>query len=135
WRTAALQSALRARDVCHSLQFQIDQTVRRGDTVFVFHVLSRAKIDSSTGVFNQERTRGDVPQTDSRFNVCVESSARHVSHVERRAAEYAAFAHAMNHLLEQREIRVDRLSGFGETDRDNGFGELRAIAHLDRSSV
>jgi len=33
----------------------------------------------------------------------------------------------MNHLLKQREIRVDRLSGFGETDRDNGFGELGAI--------
>ena len=41
----------------------------------------------------------------------------------------------MNHLLKQWEIRVDRLASFGETDRDNGFGELRAIAHMDRSSV
>ena len=41
----------------------------------------------------------------------------------------------MNHLLKEREIRVDRFSGFGKTDRDNGFGELRAIAHMDRSSV
>jgi hypothetical protein len=41
----------------------------------------------------------------------------------------------MNHLLKQREIRVDRLSGFGEPNRDDGLSEFRAIAHMDWSSV
>src|SRR5690349_13232466 len=71
----------------HSLQFQIDQTVRRDDAVFLFHVLARAKIDSSTGVFNKERAGGDIPQTDSCFDVCVQSSAGDVRRVERCAAE------------------------------------------------
>src|SRR6266498_3057887 len=95
-------------------EFKINNAVRRNDAVFIFHVLARAKIDSSTRVFNQEPAGCDVPQADSLLNVSVESSAGDVSQVERSAAEYPAFAHAMNHLLEQREVCVDRLGGLGE---------------------
>ena len=66
------------------------------------------------------------------FNVSVESSAGDVGHIERGAAEHAAFAHAMNHFLEQRKVRVDRLRGFGEPDRDNRFSKIRAITHMER---
>src|SRR5437773_12435072 len=87
----------------HALQFQIDQTVGRHNAVFVLHVLARANIDSATGIFNQEPAGGDVPQADSRFNVCVESSAGDICHIQSSAAEHAAFAYPMNHLLKQRE--------------------------------
>src|SRR4030095_15141574 len=100
-------------------EFQIDYAVGGNNAVFVFHVLARAKIDSSTGVFNQEPAGRNVPKADSLLNVSVETSTGDVSKVERRAAEHSAFAHAMNHLLEQREICVDCLLGFRESDRDN----------------
>src|ERR1044071_6421181 len=63
------------------------------------------------------------------------SAALDVGQVERRATKYAAFTDAMNHLLKPGEIRVDRLSSFGQTDGDNGFRELGAIAHMDWSSI
>src|SRR6266498_1109615 len=99
-----------------SSQFEINNAIGRNDAVFIFHILARAKIDSSTGVFNQEPTSCDVPQADSLLDVSIESSAGDVSQVERSAAEHSAFAHAMNHLLEQREIGVDRLGGFRESN-------------------
>ena len=42
----------------------------------------------------------------------------------------SAFARAMNHLLEQREVRIDRLAGFGEPNRDDRFSQIGAIAYL-----
>src|SRR5206468_13084344 len=77
----------------HSWQseFKVNNAIRRNDAVFIFHVFARAKIDSSTGVFNQEPAGCDVPEADSLFNVSVESSAGDVSQVERGAAEHPAF--------------------------------------------
>src|ERR1044071_10112601 len=113
-----------------SLEFEINNAIRRNDAVFIFHVFARAKIDSSAGIFNQQPAGCDVPQADSLLNVSVESSAGDISQVERSAAEYTAFAHAMNHLLKQREVGVDRLGCFGEPNRDDGFSEICAIANV-----
>src|SRR5207248_2033367 len=60
-----------------------DCAIRGDNSVFVFHVLARTEIDSSAGGFNQEPTRGNVPKTDSLFNVSVETSAGDIGHVER----------------------------------------------------
>src|SRR6266481_2964530 len=115
----------------HGSEFQIDNTVGRDDAVFIFHVLAEAKIDSSARVFNQEPASCDVPQTDSLFNVSVESSAGDVSHVERSAAEHSAFADTMNHLLEQRKICSDRLTCLGEPYRDHCFSQIGAVAYVN----
>src|SRR5262245_52468527 len=96
-------------------EFQIDYAVRRHDAVFVFHIVAWAKIDSSAGGFNQEPACGYVPETDSPFDVRIEAAARYISHVERGAAKHAAFTHPMNHLLKQREIRIDHLAGFRQS--------------------
>src|SRR6266496_4257649 len=64
-----------------------DLAVGGDNAVFVFHVLTRTKIDSSASVFNQEPAGGNVPKTDSLFDVSVKTSASDVGHVERRAAE------------------------------------------------
>src|SRR5262249_52460210 len=100
-------------------EFQINNAVGRNDAVFIFHVLARAKIDTSTGVFNQEPSGCNVPQADPLFDVGVESSTGDISKVESSAAEDPAFPDAMNHLLEQWKVRVDRLLGFCEPNRNN----------------
>src|SRR4029077_14421008 len=43
-----------------SLQLEIDNAVRCHDAVFFLHVFERAKIDSSTGSFNQKPARCDI---------------------------------------------------------------------------
>src|SRR5439155_1091568 len=119
----------------HLSQFEINHAVRRHNAVFIFHVRAWAKVHSSAGVFNQWPPGCDVPKTDSLLNVSVESSAGDISHVERSAAEYSTFAHTMNHLLEQREICVDRLTGLGEPDRDHCFSKVRAVAYVKRIAI
>src|SRR6266508_2141018 len=118
-----------------SSQFEINNAIGRNDAVFIFHILARAKIDSSSGVFNQEPAGCDVPQADSLLDVSVESSAGDVSQVQRRAAEYPAFAHAMNHLLEQRKICVDRLGGFRQPNGDNSFSKICTLDHVKGSAI
>ncbi len=100
-----------------------------------FMSLRGHKIDRAPGRLHQNPAGGDVPQTDSLFDVSVEAAARNVSHVERGAAEHAAFTHAMNHLLEQRKICFDRFAGFGKSDGDDGFGEIGAFAHAKMMAV
>src|SRR5207244_6743524 len=41
----------------------------------------------------------------------------------------------MNHLLEQREICVDRLAGLGEPDRDHCFSKVRAVAYVNGIAI
>ena len=41
----------------------------------------------------------------------------------------------MDHLLEQREICVDRLGGFGEPNGDDGFSEICAIAYVEGIAI
>src|SRR5262249_31516479 len=116
-------------------EFKINNAVRRNDAVFIFHVLARAKIDSSTGVFNQEPAGCDVPQADSALNVSVQAAGGDIGQVERRAGEHSAFTHAMDHLLEQRKICVDRLGGFGEPNGNDGLSEICAIAYVESLAI
>src|SRR5205823_14068331 len=109
-------------------QFEINHAVRGDDAVFVFPVLARAEIDIPARGFDQDPTRRDIPQTDSSFDVSVEPTAGDVSHVERGTAEHTAFAHTMNHFVEQWEIPVDHLARLGKSHRNHGFGEVRALA-------
>src|SRR5215470_6709020 len=67
----------------NSSQLQIDNTIGRHDGIFVFHIFARAQVDGATGRFHQNPSGGDVPQTDSAFDVSVEPTARDVSQVER----------------------------------------------------
>src|SRR5262249_6298139 len=116
-------------------EFQINNAVGRNDAVFIFHVLARAKIDTSTGVFNQEPPGCNVPQADPLFDVGVESSTGDISKVESSASEDPAFPDPMNHLLKQWKVRVDRLLGFREPNRNNCFGEICPIAHETWTSI
>jgi hypothetical protein len=58
------------------------------------------------------------------FDVSVEPSARHVSHVERGAAHQSAFPSPMHHFLEQRQTGRDRHAGLRQADRDDGFTQI-----------
>src|SRR5204863_963714 len=116
-------------------QFQIDYAIRGDDAVFLFHIFARAQVDQATGSFNQNPSGGDVPQTNSALDVGVEATAGDVSHVERGAAEHATLAHAVNHCLQQRQIRIDRVIRFSEPDRNDGFGQIGAIAHAKMLTV
>src|SRR6266699_7090775 len=49
----------------HWSELQIDYAIRGDNAVFVFHILTRTKIDSSAGGFNQEPSCGDIPKADS----------------------------------------------------------------------
>src|SRR5436305_1385345 len=109
-------------------ELQIDQPVGCNNTIFIFHVGARSQLDAAAGGFNQYPSGRDIPQADALLDVSVEASAGNVSHVERGAAEYATFAHLMNHLLKQRKIRVNHLASLGKADRDDGLGQIGTIA-------
>src|SRR5207237_2498871 len=112
-----------------------DYAIRSDDAVFVLHSFTRAQVDPPAGSVNQNPCSRDVTQTDSAFDVSVEASARDIGHVEGGAAEHATLAHAVNHCLQQRQIRIDRAIRFGEPDRNDRFGQIGASAHAKMLTV
>src|SRR5216117_2403078 len=78
--------------------------------LYLSFICSSGRRSTVPPAFSTKPAGCDVPQANSRFNVRIHSSTGDVSHVERSTAEHAALAHAMNHGLKQREIRVDRLA-------------------------
>src|SRR5947199_340231 len=104
-------------------------SVSNSVTRFKISMLLMPRIDSS--VFGKCWPMSPAPIAPSKASAI----ARDISHVERSAAKDPAFAHAMNHFLEQREIRVNRLPGLGEPNRDDGFSQVRAIAHMDGVAI
>ena len=93
----------------------IRAAVRGDDAKLVRHV--RRAAASSTwppAVSTSSQPAAISHKADSLFDVGVEPAASDVGHVERGAAQHSAFAHAMHHVLQERQPGLDRRVRFCE---------------------
>jgi hypothetical protein len=75
----------------------------------------------SARAFQDQSPGRDVPQRDAGFDVSIEPPAGHISEGQRRRAHHADFAHARDQGVENGQILVQALLGFGKADGHDGF--------------
>ena len=93
---------------------------KRDDGELVGIVGARFHLDFAARGFDEEFAGGDVPEADRLLDVGVEPAAGDVGQVERGAAHEAAFARAVDEVLEQRQAG-SRWSSSSSRSRRRGW--------------
>src|SRR5260221_4681809 len=89
----------------------------------------------ATCAFNDQPTGGNIPQTDSTFDIRIKAATGHVSKPERGRPHHADFSDPADQLIEIWQGGLETGFTFGEANRNNRFAQIPHAADLDYPAI